>query len=632
MTTGSVAIARAILGVATLLAMAGCATHSEARRSLVEDVRRGYYQNAEARVEELAEDASEKDSIMSMMDRGMVAHLQGRYTQSNQLLDAAKRKLDQLFGVQISDELEAIAWNESSKSFKGEEFERVMLYLLMAFNYLHLGSLEDAAVEARQINQRLQVYCDILKKANLTPHYTQDPFAQYLAGLVAEANGDTNDAFRSYEDALQGYAQHAIGVSAPSALKAALYRTARVLGYNEAVRKYVNFANLPDADPDEWQSRAHLVVIVGVGQVAHKEARSWTTADGQGDIINIPYPVFVRGPRHTTDVRVEAAGAPARLDVVQDVSTLAINVLDDKNGQIKGKAVAKALARYLAKKAARAVAASTNNQAVGLTALLTNATLNVADIAETADTRSWMTLPDHYRMALTSVDPEAGQILVRMRAFGTEGVIDQQIFSLRVRAGQTRFVVLRVREAGGALASAPSLPKDAVRFASLPVLPALPVARRLPPVPRVSDPDPFSLPPSTPAQAQSDASRPPVTTEPHTPAEPSTPAQAQSDASRPPVTTDPFSLPPSTPAKAQNDASRPPVTTEPPTPAEPSTLAQPPTLAEPPTPAEHPVADDTHSRVEDVFERADPIRAGSETLPSASSTPTDRKEEEWILH
>jgi len=483
---------RAGLGLAASVAICGCATHSEVRRSLVEDVRHGYYGQAEARVQELGQDASDKDAVMDLMDRGMVAHLQGHYTQSNRLLDAAKRRLDGLFGVQVSDELEAIAWNEASKSFKGEEFERVMLCLLMAFNYLHIDSLEEAAVEARQINQRLQVYSDLLKKSNVTPHYTQDPYAQYMAGLIAEAYGDANDAFRSYEDALNGYQRQAIdGVSAPVALKAALYRSARILNHDEAVRKYAAFANLPDADPDEWQRRAHLVVIVGVGQVAHKESWAWTTTDPQGDIINIPYPVFVRGPRYTTNVLLEAEGMPSQLDVVQDVSTLAIKILDDKNGQVKGKAVAKALARYLVKKAARAVAANTNNQAVGLAALLTNATLNVADIAETADTRSWMTLPDHYRMAVTSVDPDRGQVLVHMQALAGTSLVDQQIFSLHVKAGQTRFVVLRVREGGGELASSPALPKDAVQFASLPILAPV-VVRAQPPEPQARVPDPIT--------------------------------------------------------------------------------------------------------------------------------------------
>jgi hypothetical protein len=55
------------------------------------------------------------------------------------------------------------------------------------------------------------------------------------------------------------------------------------------------------------------------------------------------------GPFGPPPARIRAGGTTARGScLVQDVSTLAINVLDDKNGQIKGKAVAKAQARYLA--------------------------------------------------------------------------------------------------------------------------------------------------------------------------------------------------------------------------------------------------------------------------------------------
>jgi uncharacterized protein len=560
----------ACVALAALLVIGGCATHSEARRSLVEHVRRGQYGNAEARVRELRLEASDKDAVMDLMDQGTVAHLQGRYRDSNQLLDAAKRQLDQLFGVQISDELEAMAWNEASKSFKGEEFERVMLCLLMAFNYLHLGSLEEAAVEARQINQRLQVYGDLLRKSNVTPHYTQDPFAQYLAGLIAESAGDTNDAFRSYEDALNGYDRNAInGVAAPVALKAALYRTARVLNYAEAVQRYAAFASLPDANPDEWQRRAHVVVIVGVGQVAHKESRSWIAVDPQGDVIKVPYPVFVRGFHYTTDVRVDTAGTPAQVDVVHEVSTLAINVLDDKNGQVKGKAVAKALARYLVKKAARAIAANTNNQVAGLAALFTSTAINVADIAETADTRSWMTLPDHYRMAVTSVDPASGQVYVRMRALAGGGLVDEQIFSLRVSVGQTRFVVLRVREGKGGLVSAPALPRDAAQFAVLPPLPPRAVVwtQPLPPQPSVTVPlaDPIVQPPPAQSQVQPDNPVPSVT-------------------------------------------------------------------ADSSTSVEGSPADNAHAHFENPIEGAATTSAEAERTDGAATVPTHRKEEEWKVH
>lgn len=85
----------AVTALAALLAVGACATHSEARRSLVDDVRRGHYGNAEARASELGADASAKDSVMNLMDRGMVAQLRGHYQLSNRLVDAAKRGLAQ---------------------------------------------------------------------------------------------------------------------------------------------------------------------------------------------------------------------------------------------------------------------------------------------------------------------------------------------------------------------------------------------------------------------------------------------------------------------------------------------------------------------------------------------------------
>ena len=444
------------------LSLGGCATHSDLRRGLVDNVRRGDYPRAMGQLKELHKNAPAKDLVMDLMDRGTIEHSLGRYEESNKDLDAAKQKLDELFGVKISDELEAIAWNEASKNFKGEEFERVMIHLLSAFNYLHLGSLEDAAVEARQINQRLQVYVDKLKASKISTHYEQDPFAQFLCGMIQEAYGDDNDAYRSFEDALNGYVkmQPFLGIPAPEALKAGLYRLAAKLNFEEAKEKYAAFAALPGADPVAWAQDGHVVVLAGLGEIAHKKSEKWTVPDPQGDVVSVTYPVFRRGSFLATHVTVSTGTANGEAVMATDLSTLAIKTLDDKNAQVKGKAIAKALARYAAKKVARAVADNTKNDYVQAGALIANLALNVVDLVETADTRSWMTLPDHYRVTVQNAKPGTAEIVARFLT-DVGALIDEQHLSLPIKAGQTRFVVLRAREGTGPKA-APALPKDAV--------------------------------------------------------------------------------------------------------------------------------------------------------------------------
>ena len=450
----------ALLALSVLSLTSACATHSETRAGLVDDVRSGSYKSGMKRLYRIHEEASQKDMVMDLMDKGMLLHLLGRYEKSNRALDAAKRKLDELFGVSISDELAAIAWNEASRSFKGEEFERVMINLIMAFNYLHLGKLEDAGVEARQINHRLQVYVDNLERNKVKTAYKQDPFAQFLAGLIQEASDDLNDAFRSYEDALEGYGRlkSTMGVNAPNILKASVLRAARKLHYGEAIEKYEKrFQGFPDSEPEFWEGKARLVVISGLGEIAHKESKKWIIPDPQFDAIVIKYPEFRRGFFKLITAQVLVEGEAHRACKVHDLSTLAINELNSKNSQVKGRAIGKAIAKYAAKKVTKAVAQMSKNTAVKAASLIANLALNVQDVVEEADTRSWMTMPDHYRMAIIPVTP--GTHTVKVVFSG--GTSDSQSFDMAFTAGETRFLVTRGRE--GFLSNSPAKPVEPER-------------------------------------------------------------------------------------------------------------------------------------------------------------------------
>ncbi len=439
----------ALMMLVLLWILGGCASHAEIRKGMVDNTRFGRYEKALKKLDTLKKDASSKDRLMFQMDRGILLHHLGRYEESNQVLEAAKRTLDKLFTKDISDELAAIAWNDANKAFKGEEFERVMVHLICAFNYMHLGDLEAAGVEARQINHKLQVYADLLERNEVKTSYKQDPFAQFLAGLVQESLGEENDAFRSYEDALEGYEalKNITDIEPPPVLTASLLRVARQLGYTEAVEKYEpEFGRYLESDPAFWEGKARLVVIANLGEVAHKKTEKWIVPDPQLDTIVVTYPKFVRGHfmAHTASVTVD--NKPFPLGKVHDLSTLAIKMLDDKNAQVKGRAIAKTLLRYAAKKATKVAAMKSKNDTVKALAIIGNIALNVYDIAEQADTRSWMTLPDHIRMTIIPVEPGNRRVSVHFGT-GVNRPIDEQTFEANFKAGQVHFLVTRAREA-----------------------------------------------------------------------------------------------------------------------------------------------------------------------------------------
>ncbi len=434
-------IARLLPFLFLLLALTtGCASHSEIRAKMVDDVRRGQLDSAMARLKDIGSGEG-KDRIMDFMDMAMILHRQGDYQESNTYLDKAKRTLDKLYGTSVSDTLGAIFWNESAQDFVGEEFEKVFILTLGAMNYAAMGDMGAAAVEARQAQHKLTVYADILKRNKVKTSYKDDAFAWYLAGLCYEAIGEAQDALFAYRKSLQAYrkGQRAFGIPIPASLPQSILALARSLSYKEVEDEILQRfpkTKVPDILPDQ----ATLVVFVGVGEVAHKVSRKWLIPDLQGDLIGVTYPEFRRGNFNGAGAVVTVNGQKRRTRVTQDLSTLAINTLNEKNDQIKGAAVARAMARYAAKKALRAAAEVSENSTVQVFSLLTNVALNVVDIVEVADTRSWMTLPDHYQM--TRFHLPAGSHEVQLNFLSRYGMVyDQQLVTLDLKAGETRFLV-----------------------------------------------------------------------------------------------------------------------------------------------------------------------------------------------
>ncbi len=439
--------AGSILTLLVFFTLSACATHSEVRRKMVTDVRCGAYKNAERRLADLAGER-EKDVLMDVMDEAMILHLEGRYKSSNAKLERAKELIDGYFTVDISDELAAIAWNDTERAYQGEEFERVMVHMLSAFNYLQMGLLDEAAVEARQINHKLQVYADKLAANKVKTSYTQDPFAQYLAGMIQEASGEYNDALLSYRDAYKGYLQTGrdFGIAAPPALRSDLMRAAMRAGNDEAYLEFKqNFPNAPERPVNFVESHGRLVVISSVGRVAQKYSAKWIIPDPELDTFVIYYPKFGKGKSRISHVTVSVDGKEYRAQPAHNLTSLAKKTLDEKSSQVKGRAVVKAIAMYAAKKVTKKLAKHSKSQTTQTLSILANIALNVADLLMQADTRSWMSLPDKIGLASMYLKPGHHTVSVNFLGSGWE-MLDRQVISFDIKAGQTRFWVTRSRE------------------------------------------------------------------------------------------------------------------------------------------------------------------------------------------
>lgn len=468
---------RGLAATLLILTFAGCGS-SGAHYVLVDkSLQANDYRQADTIIQKAEADVyGPKSRVLYGMDRGMTLQLAGEYEQSNEVLEKAEDEVESLYTRSIRTESFAFMTNDNSLPFEGEPYEQVMINVLKALNYASMNQWQDALVEARRIDHRLNVLADRTKD---TAAYRDDGFARYLSGIIYESTGDLNNAFIAYRKAYEAFdasrAWSQTGV--PSQLRADLLRTADAL---HLIQEFTEYQHLfPDTvwkSSEEQQHLAQVLVISYNGRAPRKEDqffdlpiskdalalvlvnRGLTSGNSQqhraadsvlyglnGRVVRVALPKIVP---QKTQVPVDtirltpAEGTPVivRTELAQNFTALASKALSERIAGIAVKAVARAAFKYtMAEGASRGAQHAVGGDAgplVGLAVGLLAKGFAVA--SEEADKRSWRTLPDEIHLARTWVTP--GVYRLGSAADGTAATTKL----LTVRAGETAILIQRV--------------------------------------------------------------------------------------------------------------------------------------------------------------------------------------------
>src|SRR5262245_51261749 len=251
--------------------LAGCGP-SVNRYLLIEASLRAHDpKGADAIVASAVNDYGEKSRVLYGMDRGMTLHLAGEYQQSNAVLEQAEQELDRLYTRRIRTETFAFMTNDTALFYEGDPYEQVLINVLKALNYAELGQWDDALVEARRIDHRLNVLSDRTTEKNA---YRDDGFARYLSGILYESTGEVNDAFIAYRKAYEIFeaTRPWSHTGVPSQLEADLLRTAEALHFTQELAEYQSlFPDTKWETSQTLQRLAQVVVISYNGRAPRKE-------------------------------------------------------------------------------------------------------------------------------------------------------------------------------------------------------------------------------------------------------------------------------------------------------------------------------------------------------------------------
>ena len=462
--------------------LAGCGP-SVNRYLLIEASLRAHDpKGADAIVQQAEKEYGEKSRVLYGMDRGMTLQLAGDYQQSNAVLEQAEEELDRLYTRKIRTESLAFMTNDTALPYEGDPYEQVLVNVLKALNYAVLGQWQDALVEARRIDHRLNVLSDRTKEKNA---YRDDGFARYLSGILYESTGNVNDAFIAYRkayetlEATRAWSHTAV----PPQLREDLLRTAEALHFTQELAEYRSvFPDTRWETSQALQQLAQVVVISYNGRAPRKEDqfldlpisldalqlvllnRGFSQSSRHsnrgvdtvlyglnGRVVRVALPRLVPQKTQVPVDRVnlipdDGTRVTLNTELVHNVTALADKALSERMAGITVKALARATTKFaLAEGATRGAQQAAGKDAAPWVGLLVGLlTKGLAVASEEADKRSWQTLPDEIHLARVWVPPGRYQVQNRLVGESHDSLQLEAIRILSLGPGETAVLIQRV--------------------------------------------------------------------------------------------------------------------------------------------------------------------------------------------
>lgn len=327
----------------------------------------GNYEVATESLKNLAE-KKDSDELLLLLELGVAYHTAGNYEQAISTFQQAEKLSDLTSYTSLSQEAGSVLLNDTIKTYRLDDYEKVLISAYLAMDYTFLKKWESALVECRRINHQLD---QMIAAGNVT--YQKNAFAKYLAALLFENENEYNDAWVDYRlsaEWLPGLSFHSIG----------LLRMADQLNASQELNDYKKrFPGVTDYRLQRGQGE--LVVLAEVGRAPFK------VEDPSFRLI----PLMVRNSYFTDHIELRDLNAPvkARTEILYDIETTAIQELEEKRATL----VAKKMGGIVAKQAtAYGVEKVTKSPQLGALSAL------ILHLSDRPDLRNWSFLPANLQL------------------------------------------------------------------------------------------------------------------------------------------------------------------------------------------------------------------------------------------
>jgi hypothetical protein len=387
------------VGLSILFASCVSVAHYEA---IDQDVARGDFAAGRQKVEEAkGKEYRDNDTILYLLDAGLLSHYSGDYANSSKELGTAERAIEEAFTKSITNQASSYLVNDTTLEYPGEDYEDIYLNVFNALNYYHSGSTEGALVEIRRVDNKLKnlstkygteisnAQKSVMAKSSDVPYdpatttvnFSNSALGRYLGMLFYRAEGKSDDARIDRDQVKLAFANQ------PNVYK----------------------FGLPPSLDDELsvpKGKARLNVISFNGLSPIKEDNTIRIPTGGGHWLKITVPVIVRRPSAIARTEVVLdSGERFNLAIVEDLGAVAEETFKQKAGLIYLKTVLRSIAKTTASAVLDERSDDVGGDAGIALALLSIGTQVYAEASEQADLRMSRYFPSEAVVGGVNLDP-----------------------------------------------------------------------------------------------------------------------------------------------------------------------------------------------------------------------------------
>ena len=394
-----------------LVILGACATYYQKHFDFNTEFEHGNLTEALEALKRRESEGEGKTRFLYNVNKGLLLSILGEYEDSNAYFEKAF-----LFGedYRINYVAEATSYftNPNVTAYRGEDHEHLMVLYFKAVNYLKMGKPENALVECRRLNIRLNQLNDRYVSVE---KFQRDAFIHMLMGVIYQSTHDYNNAFIAYRNALEVYENdysRMFGISTPEQLKTDLLNTAWLTGFHEEFERYKTHFEMPDFKVSKPEAELIFFWHNGLGPVKDEWSINFVIHAGAGNTMvfrngemnfSFPYVVHEAKDRHDLaklevfrvafpryrerqlyfqSAKIQTDSNDYRLELGEDISKVAFHSLNQRMFQEFGKGLLRAALKKATEHSIRK-----EDDRLGAFIGVINA------ITEKADTRNWQTLP-----------------------------------------------------------------------------------------------------------------------------------------------------------------------------------------------------------------------------------------------